>query len=159
MSLVARGTSIPITAGERLSNKWEFARLIKSQAASIFNLDISQVGGLLEAKKIAAMAEANYVQISPHVYGGPLTSAASFQFGIACPNLLIVEGLGDFSGVHAELLDEPIQWQDGYVIPSNRPGLGYILNENVARRYEAGDEDRLWGSVDSTGSPLRRNQP
>ena len=150
MAIVARGTSIPITTGERLSNKWEFARLIRTQAASIFNLDVSQVGGVWEAKKIASMAEANYVQIAPHVYGGPFTAAASFQLGLASPNLLITEGLGDFSGVHSELLDAPIEWRDGHVIPSKRPGLGYNLNEAVARKYAVKDEDRLWGSIDST---------
>jgi L-alanine-DL-glutamate epimerase-like enolase superfamily enzyme len=108
MALVARATSIPITSGERLSSKWDFARLIREQAVSNFNLDVSQVGGLLESKKIAAMAEANYIQVTPHVYGGPLVAAASFQLALSCPNFLICEGIGKFDGAHAELLDEPI---------------------------------------------------
>lgn len=150
MAKVARGTHIPITAGERLTTKWEFQRLIEAGAASIFNLDVSQVGGLWEAKKIASMAEAAGIQISPHVYGGPLVAAASVQLGLACPNLLIMEGMGTFDGVHADLLVDPIEWKDGYIVPSTRPGLGHDLNETVARRLAVGDDDRLWGSIDST---------
>ncbi|WP_167383642.1 mandelate racemase/muconate lactonizing enzyme family protein [Bordetella genomosp. 12] len=157
MAKVARGTSIPITTGERLTSKWEFARLIREDAASIFNLDVSQVGGLWEAKKIAAMAEANYIQIAPHVYGGPLVAAASIQLGLASPNLLITEGMGKFTGAHAELLDEPIEWRDGQVVPSKRPGLGHNLNETVARKWAVSDNDRLFGSIDSTQPAASRN--
>jgi galactonate dehydratase len=98
MAKVARATSIPITAGERLTAKWEFARLIRDEAASIFNPDVTQVGGLLEAKKIAALAEANGVQIAPHVYGGPFSCVAALQLALTLPNLLISEGIGRFTG-------------------------------------------------------------
>jgi galactonate dehydratase len=150
MALVARGTRLPITAGERLTSKSEFARLIRHQAASIFNLDISQVGGLWEAKKIAAMAEANFVQVAPHVYGGPLVGAASMHFGLTAPNLLIMEGMGKFDGAHAELLTHRLDWRDGYLHPNGRPGIGHDLNEDVARSWAPKKSDRLWGSRGST---------
>ena len=152
MARVARATSIPITAGERLTSKWEFARLIRADAAAILNLDVSQVGGLWEAKKIAAMAEANYLQIAPHVYGGPLVAAASVQLGLASPNLLITEGMGRFDGAHAKLLRDPIVWREGVIRPPDRPGIGYDLDEDVARSWAATEDDRLWGSVDSTSA-------
>lgn len=135
MALVARGTSIPITTGERLTTKYDFARLIQHQAAAIFNLDVGQVGGILETKKIAAMAEAHYLQISPHVYGGPIIAAASIQIAACCPSFLIMESIEQFGWFHAELLETPIIWRDGYLIPSDRPGLGHDLNEDVARRH------------------------
>jgi 2-dehydro-3-deoxyphosphogalactonate aldolase len=135
MAVVARGTSIPITTGERLTTKYDFARLIQHQAAAIFNLDVGQVGGILETKKIAAMAEAHYLQISPHVYGGPLIAAASVQIATCCPNFLIMESIEQFGWFHAELLETPLEWRDGYLIPSDRPGLGHDLNEEVARRH------------------------
>jgi L-alanine-DL-glutamate epimerase-like enolase superfamily enzyme len=137
MAKVARGTTIPITAGERLTSKWEFARLIHSGAVAICNLDVSQVGGLLEAKKIAALAESHYVQISPHVYGGPLVAAASIQLSTCCANFLIMEGIETYAGIHRELLDPPIEWQQGYFVPSTRPGLGHVLNEELARELTA----------------------
>jgi 2-dehydro-3-deoxyphosphogalactonate aldolase len=133
MAKVARGCRIPITTGERLTTKYDFARLIEHEAAAIFNLDVGQVGGILESKKIAAMAEAHYLQISPHVWGGPIIAAASVQLGACCPNFLIMESIERFGGLHAELLDEPLEWRDGYVVVPDRPGLGHNLDEGVAR--------------------------
>jgi galactonate dehydratase len=135
MALVARGTTIPITTGERLTTKYDFARLIAHQAAAIFNLDVGQVGGILETKKIAALAEAAYLHISPHVYGGPLIAAASVQVAACCPNFLIMESIERCDGFYAELVDPPLDWQDGYLVPSERPGLGHNLNEEVAARH------------------------
>lgn len=133
MAVVARATSIPIATGERLSSKAEFARLIRHDAASIFNFDVSQVGGLLEAKKISALAEANFRQVTPHVFGGPLVAAASLQLALTLPNLLIMEGNGRYEGTHADLLDEPLRWVRGRMFPSGRPGMGHDLNEQLAR--------------------------
>jgi L-alanine-DL-glutamate epimerase-like enolase superfamily enzyme len=96
-------------------------------------VDVSVVGGLLEARKIAAMAEANYIQVSPHLYGGPLVAAASIQLSLCCPNFLILEVNETYDGIYRELLDVPIEWDRGSIIPSERPGLGHCLNEDVAR--------------------------
>jgi galactonate dehydratase len=138
MAKVARATRIPITTGERLTTKYDFARLISHEAAAIFNLDVGQVGGILESKKIAALAEAHYLQISPHVWGGPLIAAASVQLAACCPNFLIMEAIERFDGLHAELVDPPLEWRDGSVVPSQRPGLGHELREDVARRLAPG---------------------
>jgi len=133
MAKVARATTIPITAGERLTSKWEFARLARADAVAIFNLDVSVVGGLQEAQKIAALAEANYIQVSPHVYGGPLVAAASIQLSLCLPNFLILEVNETYDGIYRELLDVPIEWRRGWITPSERPGLGHSLNEEIAR--------------------------
>jgi galactonate dehydratase len=135
MALVARATTIPIATGERLTTKFDFARLIEYQAAAIFNFDIGQIGGILEAKKIAGMAEAHYVQISPHLYSGPLIAAASLQIAMCCPNFLIMESIEKLDGFHADLLVTPLIWQDGYLIPSGLPGLGHDLTDAVALRH------------------------
>ncbi|HEX7900768.1 MAG TPA: mandelate racemase/muconate lactonizing enzyme family protein [Planctomycetota bacterium] len=135
LARVAKATSIPICAGERLQTKYEFARLIELGAAAIFNFDLGGVGGVLEAKKIAALAEASYLQISPHVYDGPIVAAASIQIAACCPNFLILETIDTMGGIHAELLKEPIEWKKGYITPSTRPGLGYELDEAAARRH------------------------
>jgi galactonate dehydratase len=131
---VARATSIPITTGERLTSKHDFARLLSHRAAAIFNFDVGLVGGILEARKIAAMAEAHYVQIAPHVYGGPMITAASLQLSLCLPNFLIMEGVETFGGIYDELTDPPFNWRGGYLVPSGRPGLGHDLREDVARR-------------------------
>lgn len=135
MARVARSTSIPIATGERLATKYEFARLLGKQAASILQMALGRVGGILEAKKIAGMAEAHYAQIAPHLYCGPIEGAANIQIGTCSPNFLIQEGIETWDGFHAEILKEPLKWEDGYIIPPTRPGLGVELDEKVAANH------------------------
>ena len=142
MARVARQTTIPIATGERLTTKYEFARVLELQAASILQPALGRVGGILEAKKIAAMAEASYAQIAPHLYCGPVEAAANIQLAACSPNFLILESIESFEGFHNDLLLSPITWQDGYVIPSTAPGLGIELNEELALAHPY-NEDAL----------------
>lgn len=135
MARVARATSVPIATGERLTTKYEFSRVLETGAASILQLNLGRVGGLLEAKKIAGMAEVHYAQIAPHLYCGPVVGAANIQLSLCSPNFLILEGIKDWGGFHAEILKTPIRWEDGYVIPPTGPGLGIELDEEVAARH------------------------
>ena len=132
MAKVAAATTIPISTGERLTTKYEFARVLSTGAASILQLNLGRCGGLLEAKKIAGMAETHYAQVAPHLYCGPVVGAANIQISTCSPNFLILESIQDWSGFHANILVKPIQWEDGYVIPPTEPGLGVELNETVA---------------------------
>jgi 2-dehydro-3-deoxyphosphogalactonate aldolase len=132
MAQVARSTSIPIATGERLATKYEFSRVLERKAASILQMAIGRVGGILEARKIAGMAEAHYAQIAPHLYCGPIEGAANIQLDTCTPNFLIQESILDWSGFHAEILRKPIQWEEGFIIPPADPGLGVELNEEVA---------------------------
>ena len=132
MAKVARKTSIPIATGERLTTKYEFARVLETGAASILQPALGRVGGILEAKKIAGMAEASYAQIAPHLYCGPIEGAANIQLSTCSPNFLILEGIQRWDGFHAEILKKPIRWESGYVIPPTEPGLGVELDEEVA---------------------------
>ena len=133
MARVARQTSIPIATGERLTTKYEFARVLEEQAASILQMALGRVGGLLEAKKIASLAETYYAQIAPHLYCGPVEGAANAQLATCTPNFLILESIETWGGFHGEILKSPMQWEDGYVIPPAAPGIGVELNEEVAR--------------------------
>ena len=133
MAKVASQTTIPIATGERLTTKAEFARLLELKAASILQMNLGRVGGLLEAKKIGALAEANGAQLAPHLYCGPIVGAANVQLATCSPNFLILESIRDWSGIHADLLVTPMQFEDGHVIPPIAPGLGVELNEEFAR--------------------------
>lgn len=135
MALVARATTIPIATGERLTTVSEFADLAEHRAAAIWQPNLGRCGGILAAKKIAAVAEAWGCQIAPHLYSGPILAAANVQYALTLPNLLIVEGIQDWSGFHAELVDIPIEWRDGAVVPPRRPGLGVELDERVASAH------------------------
>ncbi|MEQ8815678.1 MAG: mandelate racemase/muconate lactonizing enzyme family protein [Thalassobaculum sp.] len=132
MAKVARATSIPVATGERLTTKYEFARVLETGAAAILQMNLGRVGGLLEAKKIAGMAETRYAQIAPHLYCGPVVGAANIQLAACSPNFLILESIRTWGGFHAEILQTPIRWEDGYVLPPTAPGLGVELNEAVA---------------------------
>jgi 2-dehydro-3-deoxyphosphogalactonate aldolase len=132
MALVARATSIPVATGERLTTKYEFARVLECRAASILQMALGRVGGLLEGKKIAGMAEVHYAQIAPHLYCGPVEGAANIQLSACIPNFLILESIQSWGGFHAKILKKPIRWEAGYVIPPSEPGLGVELDEEVA---------------------------
>ena len=135
MARVARATTIPVATGERLATKFEFRELLEKQAAAILQMALGRVGGILEARKIAGMAEAYYAQIAPHLYCGPIEAAANIQVDTCSTNFLIQESIGRFDGFHAEILKEPIRWEDGYIIPPTTPGLGVELDETVAARH------------------------
>jgi galactonate dehydratase len=135
MASVARATTIPIATGERLCTKYEFARVLDTQAAAILQPNLGRVGGILEAKKIAAIAETRYAQIAPHLYCGPVVGAANIQLAACIPNFLILEGIGRWDGFQAEILTEPIELVDGYVTVPTSPGLGVELDEQVAAAH------------------------
>jgi 2-dehydro-3-deoxyphosphogalactonate aldolase len=141
MARVAHATSIPIATGERLTTKYEFAQLLIHNAASILQMALGRVGGILETKKIAGMAEAHHAQIAPHLYCGPIEGAANIQIATCSPNFLILESIQRWEGFHAEILKEPVIWEDGYVIPPPRPGLGVELNEEVAAQHPYTGQD------------------
>ena len=135
MARVVRSTTIPIATGERLSTRYEFAQLLQKQAVSTLQMALGRVGGIFEAKKVASMAEAHYVNFAPHVWAGPIESAASIQLDVCSPNFLIQEGIGRWNGFYDEILLEPFEWEEGYIVPSTRPGLGVELNEEVAAKH------------------------
>ena len=125
MCAVARGTTVPVATGERLYTKWGFRELLEKQAAAIIQPDLCHAGGILECKKIAAMAHTYYVAIAPHSPFGPLSLAAAIQLDTCTPNFYIQEmGAGDL-----DVLKEPIEFKDGYFTIPARPGLGVELDE------------------------------
>jgi L-alanine-DL-glutamate epimerase-like enolase superfamily enzyme len=135
MARVAAHTTIPLAAGERLTTKTEFARVLEAGAVSIVQPDLGRSGGILEGKKIAALAEAHNAQLAPHLYCGPIVGAANVQLATCSPNFLILEGILDWGGFHSRILKTPMPWEAGYVIPPTAPGLGVELDEDVARAH------------------------
>jgi L-alanine-DL-glutamate epimerase-like enolase superfamily enzyme len=159
MAEVARSTTIPISTGERLTTKYEFHRVLQSGAASILQMNVARVGGLLEAKKIAGMAEAFYAQIAPHLYNGPVGAAASIQLAAATPNFLIHEAILDFGGFHAEILKTKLTVEDGYIIPSREPGLGIELDLEVVEKHSPYSGQRLHLQMDDKPADVKAFSP
>ncbi|MBS1265024.1 MAG: D-galactonate dehydratase [Acidimicrobiaceae bacterium] len=148
MARVAAGTTIPVATGERLTTAGEFAAVLRAGAASILQPNLGRSGGILQGKKIASTAEVHQALLAPHCYCGPVVAAANIALAACSPNFLILESIDDWGGFHADLLETPIRWEDGMVIPSGEPGLGVVLNEDLARAHPyEGDELHLTPSL------------
>jgi L-alanine-DL-glutamate epimerase-like enolase superfamily enzyme len=136
MAKVARSTSIPIATGERLTTVFDFLRLLEDGAATFLQPDLGACGGITECKKIASVAEAYYAQMAPHVWGGPLITAAALHIDASIPNFLIQESIYKGDGFFNELLVEPFIWENGYYTVPKSPGLGVDLNMDVVKKFE-----------------------
>ena len=133
MARVAAHTSIPIATGERLVTKYEFLQVLEKGAAGIIQLDVGQCGGITEAKKIAAIAEAHYAMIAPHMYCGPIAAAAAIQIDTCSPNFLIQEA--NQGPLHKTIFKEPLVLERGYITPPTGPGLGIEFDEAVLKSH------------------------
>jgi 2-dehydro-3-deoxyphosphogalactonate aldolase len=140
MARVAAATTIPVATGERLSTKYEFARVLRHNAAAILQPAIGRVGGIMETKKIAAIAETHYAQMAPHLYAGPIEAAANLHVDLSTPNFLIQESIEMMGDFHGKLLKKQLPWENGYFLPTTEPGLGVELNEEVALAHPYTDK-------------------
>ncbi len=131
MARVAAHTSIPIATGERLVTKYEFSNLLEKQAAQIIQLDVGQCGGIMEAKKIASIAEAHYAVIAPHMACGPVAAAAAIQVDTCSPNFMIQEA--NQGPLHKTIFKEPLVFENGFITPPTGPGLGIEFDEDVIK--------------------------
>ncbi len=118
-----------------LYTKFEFRDLLVQHAADIIQPDVCCSGGLLEQRKIAAMAEACYVTLAPHNPMGPVATAVNAQLAACTPNFLILEYIPDDQPPRRDLLKEPLQVKDGYLVLPDKPGLGIELNEEAFPSY------------------------
>ena len=149
-------TSTPIALGERLYSRWDFKPFFERGAVDIIQPDLSHAGGLLECRKIAAMAEAYDVAVAPHCPLGPLALASCLQLAACTPNVAIQEmSLGIHYNVGHDLLffvtdPEVLTPIDGYLPIPRKPGLGVTIDEAAVR--EAHRERHRWRN------PVWRNQ-
>jgi 2-dehydro-3-deoxyphosphogalactonate aldolase len=135
LAKVCKSTSIPIAFGEHITTVYEFLRALEEGAVSIIQPDVGNCGGITQAKKIAAIAEAYYVDVAPHVWGGPVLTAAAVQLSMCIPNFLIMESILKSQDFHKEITTEFVEWRNGYIYPSNRSGLGIGLDEKFVRSH------------------------
>lgn len=135
MAEVRRASPVPIATGERLLTRHDFRPLFEKQACHVIQPDLCHCGGLWEAKKIAAMAEAYYLGVAPHNPLGPVANAAALHFALSTPNFLIQEDmLGDVPW-RWEVVQSSLVTRDGYWLPTAAPGLGIEINEAAAARH------------------------
>jgi galactonate dehydratase len=136
MAEVRSKINLPIMTGEELYTKTEFREVFERRAADILNPDVCNVGGILELKEIAAMAEAHLVAMSPHNYNSTMIGlAATVHAAATMPNFLITEYFVNFEGLGKEIARPPLLQQDGYVQIPKTPGLGIDLDEDALRAH------------------------
>jgi galactonate dehydratase len=132
---VRRAVRVPIATGERLVTRYQFRRIFELQACHVIQPDLCHCGGLLEARKIAAMAEAYYMGVAPHNPLGPIANCVALHFALATPNFLIQEDM---------LADVPWRWdvvqtvlktENGFWLTPDAPGLGIEVNEEEAAKH------------------------
>ena len=129
---VSEAIDIPIATGERHTTKSEFASLLKNGGVSILQPALGRSGGILETKKISAIAEVFNAQIAPHLYAGPVEWAANVQLASNIPNLLIAETILTGGEFHLKLIKNSIKWENGFILSPKTPGLGIEFNEQLA---------------------------
>jgi galactonate dehydratase len=135
MKKLADHVDIPLASGECNFTKFEFRDIINTQAVDIVQPDICVCGGMLEMKKIAAMAEAQYIMVAPHNPMSPLAAAVNVHFAASTPNFLILEYRAPTSGAYKDVLREPLMVRDGYLDIPTKPGWGVELNEEAFQYY------------------------
>ena len=136
MAEVASKTALPIATGERFINIQEFEDVLSRRAARYVRPDVCALGGLTACKKVAAIAEAHYVDIVPHNPLGPVSTAACLQLDAAVPNVCIQEFPSFYEqGKESEMLVDPLELERGYLVVPDKPGIGIELVENITEKF------------------------
>jgi galactonate dehydratase len=137
IALIQRSVKTPIATGERLVGLHAFRELLEKRAASVIQPDITHCGGFSEVRRVAAIAEAYRVALAPHNPQGPVSTAASLEFGFATPSYVICESVHADVPWRAEVVTEgfTVEKQGRTVRPNNRPGLGIEINEAEVKKH------------------------
>ena len=133
--LVRRQTAVPLAAGEQFGSKWEFQQLIENDLIDYARIDLCIVGGITEAKKIAGWCETHYIKLALHNPLGPVSSAACLQLNLATSNFGVQEQPRRTGTVLTDVVPVQPEWQDGYLLPPTRPGLGVEFDREAARKH------------------------
>ncbi|RPA60977.1 galactonate dehydratase [Aerococcus agrisoli] len=145
---IANSVAVPLATGERLYTRWAFKNIFQQGAIDVIQPDVALCGGILEMRKIAAMAEAYDIAVAPHAPYGPIALAATLQVDSCTPNVFIQEqSLGIHYNKGFDLLDfvknkEIFQYKDGYVDLPSKPGLGLEIDEDKVK--EISEEGLVW---------------
>lgn len=136
MALIASKVSVPIATGERIHTIHEFQMLLNRNAVQYIRPDVCMAGGLTHTKKIAALAESQYVGVIPHNPLGPVSTAACLQLAACIPNFTIQEyPLGESEPPKSEIVKTPLQVEDGFLLIPDRPGIGIELADDALERF------------------------
>ncbi|MEE1019247.1 MAG: galactonate dehydratase [Acutalibacteraceae bacterium] len=126
---------VAISAGERLYTRQAFRELFEKRAADYIQPDISHAGGIMELKKIAAIAESCYIPFAPHNPSGPVANAATLQLAACVPNFSILEIMYSDVDWRKDVTNESLEYSDGYISIPDNPGIGIEINEKECLKH------------------------
>jgi len=132
---VRRSVRAPIATGERLATRWEFRRICELQACHVLQPDLCHCGGLMEARRIAAMGETYLMGVAPHNPNGPIANVVALHFDLATPNFLIQEDMVGDVPWRFDVVQTKLRSANGYWLPLDEPGLGVEVNEAEAKKH------------------------
>jgi galactonate dehydratase len=137
LAAINAAVATPIATGERITNLPAFRELFAARACDVCQLDITHCGGLSEARRIAALAEAHRIALAPHNPQGPVSTAASLEFGFSQPSYVICETVTSDVPWRADVVEEgfTIEPKGRIVRPNTRPGLGISINESEVKKH------------------------
>ena len=149
----AAGLRTDLATGERLFFRWGFRELLHNRLVDVIQPDIAHTGGISEIRRIAAMADTEYIKFAPHNPNGPVAAAASMHVCASVPNFLILETARDMPW-HDDVQVNPLRIEDGYYQLPDAPGLGIDINEDVmrSRPYDPGSVRYVgsWNAEDNS---------
>jgi galactonate dehydratase len=142
IALIQRAVTTPIATGERLVSQHAVREYLEKRACSVLQCDITHVGGLSEIRRVAAMCEAYRVSLAPHNPQGPVSTAASLEFGFSAPSYLICESVHNDVPWRQDIVSESfvVEKQGRLVRPGTRPGLGIEINEDEVNKHPFAQE-------------------
>lgn len=146
---------VAISAGERLYTRYDYNHLFALRAADYIQPDISHAGGIMELKKIAAAAEANYIPFAPHNPSGPVANAATLQLAACCPNFCILEIMYSDVAYRKSITNEALIYENGRIKIGDKPGIGIELCEEacLAHPYQPHDLRHYTGALTDIRPP------
>jgi galactonate dehydratase len=135
MSEVASKIRLPLAVGERNAGVWEFREFAQLTNCAFFKPDVAVAGGITGVRKIATIAEAHHIKICPHNFQGPIATAACIALATSCSAWDVQESVGEDDPPRRDMVDEIVKLENGWYVPSERPGLGVRFNEDAVAKH------------------------
>ncbi len=135
LAWVRKKIDIPVSGGERLYSRYEYAEYLRLECADYWQPDVSHAGGIMELRKIAALAESHYIPVCPHNPSGPVANAATLQLAACTPNFYLLETMSNDIPYRGEISNEKVIFKNGEMFIPNTPGLGIEINEDAIAKY------------------------